>query len=224
MTKVNEKSTQPESAAGVTVAEESTQQPEVLDLRKMYADTLKQMEQIAAMMKADGIALEVPPVETSAVQEEGSTKWIPNRPDGLRPGMAGPNNESFIPWTKYDLDPKDVYSFVPQFIPNAVHPLLDEKRRPKIFLTVNGLRCALTVGVLNEKISGMFYWAYMNIEAEYHQAEEYKLIGPSNAPWVGQGPQGSSTWHYEPEAPSAWIDLDGRYYAPGATMPGESVS
>jgi hypothetical protein len=224
MAKNTEKTTQPESAE---VTPEAEKQSEVLDLRAVYADLIRQMKSVEELMRAQGII--EPPKETTSFGREvettdGKKKWIPMRPDGTRPGAPLPgNSDADVPWTKGDLDPEDVYSFVPMPVPGLVHPLLDEDGRPKIFLTVNGLTACLTVGVLNEKIPGMWYWAYKNAEDLWRLSDDYRQHGPKSAPWVGQGPGGKSTWYWEREAPSAWIDLDGRYYTAGAPMPG-SVS
>ena len=193
-----------------------------------YEDALKQLEQMAAAMKAAGIPLETPPSEVTTVVEPQLTRedfvgiddpnfdpsrLTPQQIADLKPGLQRP-------WTKADLvaDP-DKYDFVPQFIPGAVHPILDEHRRPKIWLNVNGLGCCLTVGVLNKNVSGIFYHTYKNMEQMWLESEDFKAHGPVNGPWVTGGPHGANTWYYEPEAPKAWIDLDGRYYAPGAPMP-----
>lgn len=189
-----------------------------LDLKAMYEQLLAQQEAIRAAAKSAGIQLEEPPTGDAVVAYKDS---VPSR--AIRPGEQEPDSENWRPWTKADLDrnPDEKYSFVPQFIPGLVHPLLDELRRPRIILDVNGLKCCLTVGVLNENISGMFYHAYKNAEEGYANSETFKLRGPeTGAPWVHGGTGGTNTWHYEPEVPSAWITLDGAYYKPGAVMPG----
>lgn len=214
---MTKKETQDSGEAAVVAEERSAEvtvpAAPVFDLRKMYEEQIKQMEQIMAMAKSQGVSLGDTPPPVTATKEVGKDEWVPTRAGGA--DQSGND----IPWSKHDLNPTDKYNFVPQFIPGLVHPVLDENRKPRIFFTINGLQCALTVGVLNENISGMFYWAYKNAEDMHLAGEEFKSKGPSFAPWVGQGPFGTNTWHYEGIAPQAWIDLDGKYYTPGAPMP-----
>lgn len=209
------RTTQGDSGTPVAATEEQSKpDAPVVDLRQLYAEAIKQMELLNAMAVAQGISLGEAPPPVTATRAADSNEWVPT-------GAGGPNenNTSDIPWGKADLNPKDKYSFVPQFVPTIVHPLLDAQRKPRIFLHVNGMTCCLTVGILNENISGSFYWAYMNAEQQYKESDEYRDKGPDNAPWSSQGVGGTSSWHHEPVAPNAWIDLDGRYYVAGATMP-----
>lgn len=210
------------------VAGNPTDADKMAAMAARYEDALKQLADMAAAMKAAGINLETPPSAVTTIVEKPVTKddfvgiddpsfdprrLTPQQLEKLKPGLERP-------WSKADLErDTDKYDFVPQFIPGAVHPVLDENRRPKIWLNVNGLGCCLTVGVLNKGISGIFYHTYKAIEQMWLESEEFKNHGPISAPWVTGGPSKENTWYFEPEAPKAWIDLDGRYYTPGAPMP-----
>jgi hypothetical protein len=206
---------------GEQSAEVNEEEPK-LDLKVMYEQLLKSQDAIRAAAKAQGITLEEPPPGDMIVAyketETGTTGPV-------RPGAAtDPKGLNWKPWTKADIDASgdEKHSFVPQFIPALVHPLLDENRRARIIFDINDLKCCLTVGVLNENISGTFYYAYMDAEKEWANLEAFKQNGPVSGPHTRGGVAGANTWHYEPEAPSAWIDLAGNYYKPGAVMPGQS--
>ena len=198
---------------------EETQQPSAVEtvtadtLLAMYKEQVESMKLIRAALEAKGVQLETPPSEVTAVRRS---------PELLPGGKIGEGAAAtWRPWRKEDLDAGgEKFSFVPQFIPPIVFPIPDENGLYKIILDVNDLQCCLTVGELNENISGMFYHHYKEIERNWKAGEVFKKKGPKNAPWLNQGPNGVSTWHYEPEAPSAWIDLKGNYYNPGAPMPG----
>lgn len=189
------------------------------DLKSAYENLLAMQDEIRAQAKARGIVLEEPPADlVVAYKDSGPVKGE------AKPGSSIEGENNWRPWTKADLDanPDEKYSFVPQVIPGLVHPLLDENRRARIILDINDLKCCLTCNMLNENISGMFYHAYKNAEDAYFEMERFKQQGPSSGPHVRGGPQGINTWHYEPEVPAAWIDLEGAYYKPGAPMPGQA--
>lgn len=184
--------------------------------QEMIAILNEQNAMILAALQAKGQAVETPPVETTAYRDLSET------PQRLRPGQSLGEGAAagWVPWRKADLDSGgEKHNFVPQYIPGLVHPLKDEKGKYKIFLDVNDLQCLLTVGELNENVSGMFYHAYMNAEDEYRKSEEFKNSGPMQALWARGGPGNSNTWHFEGEAPAAWIAIDGSYYRPGKEMP-----
>lgn len=205
-----------EKQSGVVVSETP-------DLATIFKQQVALLEQIAAQAKAAGIELETPPADIVSYKEVAPAA-APTGNHPPKPGASlgdGSINSGWIPWRKADLDadPREKYSFVPMFIPGAVHPLKDENGMFKIILDVNDLKCCLTVGVLNENVSGMFYHAYKNLEDQWRGNEQFKARGPESGPHTTGGRSGANTWHYEPEAPSAWIDLDGRYYTPGADIP-----
>jgi hypothetical protein len=221
------KTTQNKTEKQSRVVETKSNATDQAAMASRYEEALKQLAEMAAAMKEAGIKLEAPPKEVTTITDDPTpevfvgltdpsfdpSRLTPQQIANLKPGVERP-------WSRADLthDP-DKYDFVPQFIPGAVHPILDEHRRPKIWLQVNGLGCCLTVGVLNQNISGIFYHAYKNLEQQWLESEDFKAHGPVNGPWVTGGPGGINTWYYEPEAPKAWIDLDGKYYQPGAPMP-----
>ena len=138
----------------------------------------------------------------------------------VKPGAAV--DGTYRPWRKQDLVGQDRYWIVPHFIPGAVHPVKDENGHYHIFMDVNGLQCSLLVNE-NQEVSGMFYWAYRNIEDAYKATEEFKTKGPINGPHVSGGWQGANTWTYQAESPSAWLNIDGGYYKPGDSMPLDDI-
>lgn len=213
--------TQKKTTQEVTEKQSEAVVSETPDLATIYKQQVALLDQIAAQAKAAGIELEKPPSDIVSYKEsvpaEAGNKRQLKPGQSLGEGLTG----GWVPWRKQDLDatPEEKYNFVPIFIPGAVHPLKDENGMFKIILDVNDLKCCLTVGELCENISGMFYHAYKNLEDEYRKREQFKSRGPESGPHTTGGRSGQNTWHYEPEAPSAWIDLDGRYYTPGADIP-----
>jgi hypothetical protein len=218
------KTTQEKTEKQSRVVESKTGADGAMEAR--YEEALKQLAEMAAAMKAAGIKLDQPPAADTTIVAPSVEEFVALDNPSFDPKQLTPQQIARLapglerPWSKADLDrDPDKHDFVPQFVPGAVHPILDEHRRPKIWLQVNGLMCCLTVGVINKNISGMFYHAYKNIEQQWLESEDFKAHGPVNGPWVTGGPGGINTWYYEPEAPKAWIDLDGKYYQPGAPMP-----
>lgn len=182
-----------------------------------YKEAKKALEALAKSLQAEGVVLEQPPTETTVVREIVTDNPHDNR---LRPGTV--INGIPRPWHKEDLAGQEKFPLVPHWIPGAVHPLPDADGKYHIFLDVNGLVCCLTVNELNV-VSGMFYHAYMNIEEQYKETEQFKKKGPKDGPHVNGGWGGINTWSYVGEAPSSWIDIDGGYYSPGAEMPLEDI-
>lgn len=198
-----------------------------------YLDAVKTLDLMRQQLEAAGVKLEVPPSEPAMVKESvtpeviAATKELPTVPlpgperlATVKPGAAV--DGTYKPWTRMDLQGQDRYFLVPQFIPGAVHPVKDENGKYHIFMDVNGLQCSLLVWE-NQEVSGMFYWAYKNIEDSWKASEEYKNKGPVNGPHVAGGPGGTNTWYYQGEAPSAWLNIDGGYYKPGDQMPLDDV-
>ena len=198
-----------------------------------YMDAVKALEHMRVQLEAAGVKLEVPPSHTETTprvptpEEIAAAKKLPEVPapaperlHAVPPGA--PIDGSYRPWTKMDLKGQEKYQLVPQFIPGAVHPIKDENGKYHIFLDVNGLKCSLIVWEVQE-VSGMFYWAYKNIEDSWKASEEYKVKGPVSAPWVSGGLGGTNTWTFQGEAPAAWINIEGGYYKPGDPMPLDEV-
>ena len=186
-------------------------------------------------LEAQGIKLEVPPSEPAVVRPSvvptpeliAATKAFPEVPlptieklATVKPGQA--IEGTYRPWTKADMAGQDRFQLVPQFIPGAVHPVRDENGKYHIFMDVNGLQCSLIVWEVQE-VSGMFYWAYKNMEDGWKASEEYKAKGPINGPHVAGGWGGTNTWSFQPESPSAWINIDGGYYKAGDAMPLDEI-
>lgn len=126
----------------------------------------------------------------------------------------GAPNTGWIPWTKADLDAADLVEFVPLPVPSIIYPIPDENGHQKIFLDVNDLKCALTVGVPN-RVNRFFYNAYMNAYDTWRELESFKRQGPAWAPWGATDPQGRRTWHFDASAVSFGMDDEGRYLAQG---------
>ena len=192
-------------------------QPEVpeFDVKAAYAQLLAMQDQIREQAKAQGVTLiEPPPGDMITAVRHDSGRAI-------KPGEAL-NDEAttWRPWTKSDLDSDgEKHDFVPEFIAPIVHPLVDENRRARIFLTANDMTCALTVGVLNHNISGIFYWLYQNQKEAFEAGEKFKWEGPKDGPHIGGGIGGINGWQYTPIVTTPWIDIDGHLYQPGAAMP-----
>lgn len=115
------------------------------------------------------------------------------------------------PWKKEDLDANDVVSFVPAYLPALFKPGIEGPMGEKyIYLDVNNLGCWLQVAHLNT-VNRFFYNAYKNLEDQIGALEHFKRNGPDNAPWGSKFPDGRRNWHFQPEAYTFGIDLDGRY-------------
>lgn len=205
-----------------------------------FMDAMKALDMMRQSLEAQGFKLEVPPTEAGVVRESApvitpvvtpeviaASKVLPEVPlpapevlQQVKPGAA--IGGTYKPWTRMDLQGQEKYPLVPQFIPGAVHPVKDENGHYHIFMDVNGLQCSLLVWE-NQEVSGMFYHAYKNIEASWKATEEFKTKGPINGPHVSGGWQGTNTWTYQPESPSAWLNIDGGYYKPGDSMPLDDI-
>lgn len=208
-------------------SEVKTPSPEEVLAR--YKEAIAALAEMKTQLEAAGVKLEVPPTETTVVRQApivpgmGDAAFTPLSPvitKKLRPGEVV--NGVPKPWSKEDLVDQEKYDFVPQFIPGAVHPIQDADGKWHIFLDVNNLQCSLTVWELN-RVSGMFYWAYKNIEDQWKSTEEFKKKGPIWGPHVTGGLGGTNTWYYQGQAPAAWINLEGGYYKPGDEMPLEDI-
>ena len=224
------KPTQNEASEEQSVAATTPSPEEVL---ARYMDAVKALEQMRKQIEASGIKLEVPPTEPAQVRSSVPTQAeldakkafpevaIPTEQlNQAKPGQA--IGGGYRPWNKMDLKGQEVYPLVPQWIPGAVHPIKDSNGKYHIFLDVNGLQCSLLLWE-PQQVSGMFYHAYKNMEEAFKASEEFKAKGPVNAPWVSGGPQGTNTWSFQAEAPSAWLNIDGGYYKPGDEMPLEEI-
>lgn len=214
MTATAKKTTEVTQEQSEAVAPSSPTKEEAI---AQYKAALAGLEAFRKTLEAQGIALEAPPIETTVVRD---SEREPVDPLQVRPGAL--INGQPRPWTRDDLKGQEKFPVVPKFIPGAVHPLPDANGKYHIFLDVNGLTCCLTVHEMNV-VSGMFYHAYMNIEEQWAKANLFKKKGPTDGPHVNGGWGGINTWVYVDEAPSAWIDIDGGYYQPGAEMPNEDI-
>lgn len=208
-------------------SEVKTPSPEEVLAR--YKEAVAALAEYKAQLEAAGVKLEVPPTETTVVRAApvipgmGDASFTPISPSVMKKVKPGEIiNGVPRPWIKEDLADQEKYDFVPQFIPGAVHPIQDTEGKWHIFLDVNNLQCSLTVWELN-RCSGMFYWAYKNIEDQWKTTEDFKKKGPIWGPHVSGGLGGINTWYYQGQAPAAWINLEGGYYKPGDEMPLEDI-
>lgn len=227
MTESKRKSIQPVSEEQSKSEVATPSQEEML---ARFNEALKALGEMRKTLEDAGVKLEVPPTETTVVRQ--AAPIVPGANDaGFAPlptsamGKVKPGtvvNGVPRPWTREDLEGQDKFDFVPQFIPGAVHPIEDANGKFHIFLDVNNLQCCLTVWELN-RVSGMFYWAYKNIEDQWKLTEEFKKKGPINGPHVTGGLGGQNTWYYQGQAPAAWINLEGGYYKPGDAMPLDDI-
>lgn len=134
-----------------------------------------------------------------------------------KPGQYLPGG-AWVQWTKADLDPEDVVTFVPLPIPGMVYPFADENGYQKIKLDINGLVCWLTCGTEN-KVNRFFYNVYEAALANHRQLEAFKRNGPEYAPWGTRGPDGRPAWQFTPMAASFGMNIDGHSLRIGGPTP-----
>lgn len=129
----------------------------------------------------------------------------------LKPGEGF--GDTWVKWSKGDLDPNDQVTFVPQEIPNW-RPTEQEGKRYMVF-SVNGLECLLTLDEPNT-VNRIFFNAYEDSQRQAIEVEQFKRIGPKSGLFSYDFPAGP-VWTFDPEPKSAWLDQNGHYLNPNET-------
>ena len=125
---------------------------------------------------------------------------------GLKAGQLVPGTQSWVPWTKSDLNPNDTVTFVAQDVLGTQGGVIHgENGKRGFIIDLNGLTCAIHVHELNT-INRFFYSRYEAMVNDTIKLEEFKRHGPRRStPWD------NDKWVFIPNAASFGMDIDGRY-------------
>lgn len=187
-----------------------SQKPEIkTNQKELIAEFKKQIKEIQAKAKAQGISIPVIPVIEVDINTQLKKR--------VKPTLANGGRE----WTMKDLAKEGLVDLIPSDLPNApVNHLMydfgDGISRKSYTFTVNGVSLTLVVGVLN-RVPKAFYHAYKDLEKGLIANDKFRKHGPEWGPHSEGGPSGNNTWFYQEGTPSAWFDIDGRYLNPDET-------
>lgn len=143
----------------------------------------------------------------SPLPKQGNLVWV--SPEGkVEEAYNHPLYEE-RPLTPADLG--DKIAFVPVEIP-GMRPIDVDGEKYYMF-DLDGIQTWLKVNQLNVANPPAWHF-HQNQLKDALDLEKFKRTGPASAPWTHGGAGGKNTWHYVPQVPVFWMDIDGAYYNP----------